>query len=155
MSVFVYSLIAWIVISVFAILPKKLPLTENLCVYFCCAILMTSTFTTLTMNLQLLVNSNRLDFYFCREIGRYIIYPVLLLVFTNIFFTVKLAVMRWGAAILTFAALCSVHFLFRFIGDLTFIRWNSLFSMVMFLFFMCAAWLFEKAFAFRYLKEEG
>lgn len=154
MAVFVYSLVAWIVIVLFAILPKKLPITENLCVFFCCSLLLTSTFEILALNLQRFVTTDRLDFYFCREMGRYIIYPVLLLVFTNVFFSVRLTAMRWGTAILTFAALCSVHFLYRLIGDLTFNQWNSLFSMLMFIFFMVAAWLFEKTFAYCFREKE-
>lgn len=154
MTVFIYSMVAWIVIVLFAILPKKLPITENMCVFFCCSLLMTSTFSTLTINLQRFVISDRLDFYFCREIGRYIIYPVLLLAFTNVFFTARLAAMRWGMAILTFTALCSVHFLYRLLGDLTYNRWNPFLSMLIFIFFMAAAWLFEKTFAYCFREKE-
>ncbi len=153
--IFVYSLVAWFVIMVLALLPKRLPLMENLCVYFCSSILMTSTFSTLTNNLQAFVITDRLDFYFCRQIGRYFIYPILLLVFTNVFFTARLAALRWGTALLTFAALCSVHFSFNLIGVNSFNQWNPVLSIIMFAFFMAAVWLLEKTLAHFFRKEEN
>lgn len=153
--IFVYSLAAWIVITLFAILPNKLPITENICVFFCTTLLMTSSFTTLSINLNRLVTNDRLDFYFCREFGRYIMYPVLLLLFTNIFFTARSTALRWGIALLTYAALYSIHFSFKLLGIVSFQNWNALLSMLMFAFFMVAAWLLEIAFAYYFRKEEA
>ena len=149
-----YSLFAWIVIVVFAVLPKKLPLAENTCVYFCTIILLISTFTTLGLNLQRFVYTDRLDFYFCREVGRIIIFPFLLLVFNNVFFTAKSAMLRWGTTLITYVVFCSVHFLYILIGDLSFNHWNSFLSMLMCALFMAAAWLFEKTFAYFFRKRE-
>ncbi len=153
--IFVYSLAAWLVIALFAVLPKKLPVTENLCVFFCTSLLMTSAFTTLSINLKRIETSDRLDFFFCREFGRFIIFPVLLLVFTNVFFIVRTAALRWGIALFTLATLCSVHFSFRFLGIITFHHWNALLSVLMFAFFMAAAWLLEKTFAYFFRYEEA
>jgi hypothetical protein len=146
--IFVYSLIAWIVVTWFAILPNKLPITENLCVFFGSSLLMTSAFSTLNINLNRVVTSDRLDFYFCLEFGRYIIYPLLLLLFTNIFFSARSAALRWETALFTFAALCSIHFSYKLLRVIDFHRWNPLLSMLMFAFFMVAAWLLEKTFAY-------
>ncbi|MDQ6418501.1 hypothetical protein RB620_03530 [Paenibacillus sp. LHD-117] len=154
MTIFVYSMVAWIVITLFALLPKKLPITENLCVYFCICLLMTSTFTTIIHNFKLIEFSDKLDIFFCREFTRYIIYPVLLLVFTNVFFAARSAALRFGMVLFTFAALCSVHFSFKFMQAMTFPHWNPLLSMLMFAFFMAAAWLLEKIFAYFFRKEE-
>ncbi len=153
--IFVYSLAAWIVIALFAVLPKKLPVTENLCVFFCTSLLMTSAFSTLSLNLNRIVTSDKLEFFFCREFGRYIIFPVLLLVFTNVFFTARSAALRWGTALFTFAALCSVHFSFKILRIISFHHWNPLLSMLMFAFFMTAAWLLEKTLAYFFRKEEA
>lgn len=153
MTIFAYSMVAWLVITLFALLPKKLPVTDNLYVFFCTALLVTSTLSALSLNMKRIINSNSLEFFFCRELERFIIYPVLLLVFANVCFTTRSAALRWGTVLFTFAALCSVHFSFKLLQFITFNHWNPLLSMLMFAFFMAAAWLLEKTFAYFFGKE--
>jgi len=150
-----YSLVAWVVIAWFAILPRKLPVTENLCVYFCIVLLMTSVFTTLHINMRRILNSEKLPFYFCIEFANYIIYPLLLLAFVNVVFTARSAAIRLGTTVLTFAALCSVHLLSKLLGIIAFRHWTFAMSMLMFAGFMAAAWALEKAFAYLIRKEEA
>lgn len=152
--IFAYSLAAWIVISWFAWLPTKLPIANNLCLYFCISLLTTSTFSALNMNLQRIVDSDRIEFYFCLEFGRFILHPVLLLLFTNVFFTARSAALRWGMALLTFVALCSVHLSFKLLGVISFHHWNLFQSMLMFAGFMAAALLLERTLAYLFHKEE-
>lgn len=154
-EIFFFSLIAWIVITLFALLPKKLPITVNLCVYFCTALLMTSAFTTLEINLNRIIPSQRLDFYFCHEFTRYIINPFILLLFTNIFLTNRSLALRFGAVLFTFAAIFLVHYSMVRFGIITFHNWALFYSMLIFIFFMVAAWLLEKIIAHFFRKVEA
>jgi hypothetical protein len=148
-----YSLIAWIVVIGFALLPKKLPITDNLFVYFCSSIVVISAFTILGYNVNRFEYSERLDFFFCREFGRYLIYPFLLLLFTNVFFLARNTLLRWGTTLFTYVALCIVHYSYHLIGDIKFVEWNLFYSMLLFAGLMATAWLFELTFAHLIRKE--
>jgi len=150
-----YSLIAWVVIAWFAILPRKLPVTENLCVYFCIVLLMTSVFTTLHINMRRILYSEKLTLYFCIEFANYIIYPLLLLAFVNVIFTARSTAIRIGTTLLTYAALCAVHLTLKLLRIIAFHHWTFVMSMLMFACFMAAAWALEKAFAYLIRKEEA
>ncbi len=150
-----YSLVAWVAIASFAALPRKLPVTENLCVYFCIVLLMTSAFTTLHINMRRILTSEKLPFYFCIEFANYIIYPLLLLAFVNVVFTARSAAIRLGTTVLTFAALCLVHLTSKLLGIIAFHHWTFVMSMLMFACFMGAAWALEKSFAYFIRKEEA
>jgi hypothetical protein len=152
-EVFVICLIGWTAVTVFFMLPKKLPSMDNWFVYFGNCMMVTSAFTLLEINWKLIHASERLGDYFCREISRYIIFPVLLLIFVNLSFCARTAPIRWMAAVLTFAASLSVHYLIVRWKIVTFIHWNMLYSAGMLVSFMALAWLLEKVFANLHRKE--
>jgi hypothetical protein len=143
---FFYILIGWLMIALFAILPRKLPVTDNLVVFFCSSIFLTSVYTLTNINWGLIHPSQQLILYFSLWVSHWIIFPVTLLNFANIFFCSRLALQRWGTAVLVFVLLNAVEFLSQKLKLETYHHWNPFYSLIMFALFMVVPFLVEKGF---------
>lgn len=107
MIITLFTLIAWLTISAFMLIPKFLNKTENILLYFIIMILKLSIFSIIYKSFKLIQYSYKLEMFLSLLIYRDIIIPLCLLCFANSFFLMirvrdKIAVTAVVLAILCF-----------------------------------------------------
>lgn len=133
LAVFLFCLLAALSIAAFAALPNKLPTMDNLFLYFAIFIVERSLFTILSLDLHRLVLSDRMDLYICGLVGRAITFPILLLLFVNLFHQGRTALTRWLGSLSVLAALYVVLWLGHEWGIAKYANWTSLDTFLLFL----------------------
>jgi len=81
LALFVF--IAWVIISVYLFVPKRLSTEENILLFFFFTIITINIFTILDLNLELIQHSNKSDMFISFWIHRNIIIPLSLIIFVN------------------------------------------------------------------------
>lgn len=84
MPVALFGLIAWIIIIVFVLVPKRLTITEMIFLYFVIGILTVTVFTILDVNLKWVPVTREVEKSFALHICRFIIIPFLLMMASGI-----------------------------------------------------------------------
>jgi len=82
LALFVF--IAWVIISVYLFVPKRLSTEENILLFFFLTIITINIFTILDLNLELIQHSDRSDLFISFWIHRNIIIPLSLIIFVNL-----------------------------------------------------------------------
>jgi hypothetical protein len=88
MVISTYFFISWIVITIFALIPKPLKYTENIIILFIISIILTDYLTIVGYNYSFLNLTKKREHFLAFLLFRNIIIPLLLLVLVNIFYAV-------------------------------------------------------------------
>ena len=83
MALALFVFIAWVIISVYLFVPKRLSTEENILLFFFFTIITINIFTILDLNLELIQHSDKLDLFISFWIHRNIIIPLSLIIFVN------------------------------------------------------------------------
>ena len=83
MALALFVFIAWVIISVYLFVPKRLSTEENILLFFFFTIITINIFTILDLNLELIQHSNKSDMFISFWIHRNIIIPLSLIIFVN------------------------------------------------------------------------
>lgn len=136
MSLAIQALLAWFVLIVFAIVPKRVTLTEIVFLYFVIVIFTITLFTILDVNLQWVPLTREVEGSFAMYISRLIVIPFLILLSVIVIISHLKAKWRWvlSATILLF--LCLEDRIYLWAGLITFRRWNEFYSALMYGAFM-------------------
>lgn len=127
----VFSLISWIVICLFVLIPKGMSLVENIIVYLLLCMCSTMSGTLLTLNFNLLKTSDQLHVFFCYWMIRTITFPLAILGGINLFFYFKSKHMKALALILSLALALSIEMLSHKEGVVIFTGWNSFYFLIL------------------------
>ena len=84
MALALFVFIAWVIISVYLFVPKRLSTEENILLFFFLTIITINIFTILDLNLELIQHSDRSDLFISFWIHRNIIIPLSLIIFVNL-----------------------------------------------------------------------
>ncbi|MBX9975914.1 hypothetical protein [Cytobacillus firmus] len=146
MSIAVLALFAWLVIIVFANVPKGLSLTEMVFLYFIIAILTITQFTILDVNLHWVPVTRSVEGSFAIYICRFIVIPFPILLSVCVLNSHMKAKWRWvlSAAIVIF--LCMGDRIYLWAGLITFNRWNEFYSAFMYAASIVLVWLIARWF---------
>ncbi|WP_066064785.1 hypothetical protein [Neobacillus soli] len=148
MGLVIYSVIAWLVLTVFFSLKKKLPNKINIIFYFVIQIVQINIFTITSFELKwFTINKNPVPFISV-IINRDIILPVLLLLFVNMLFSTKQVSKRIVIAVVVFIIFAACEYLIRLLGFSHNHHWSPiLYSAGMMIFSILTARLLMKIYS--------
>lgn len=130
MALFLFALIAWIIIIIFALVPKGLSIIENFIIFFCTTIIELTISTTVSLNLKLIKYSNLLQKYISVLIERNIIAPLCVLIFINLLFFFKGRFKKISIAVFILGVLSSVELLGTWAGIKVYKGWNMIWDSI-------------------------
>lgn len=140
MSIAVLALLAWLVLSVFAIVPKGLTLTELVFLYFFIGILTVTFFTILDVNLHWVPLTRSVEGAFAMYIDRFVVIPFSIILSVCVLHSHLKTIWRWllSAAIVSF--LCLADRIYLWADLITYHRWNEFYSVLMYGAFIALIW---------------
>lgn len=146
MSIAVLAMFAWLVMIVFAIVPKGLTLTEMVFLYFIIGILTITQFTILDVNLHWVPVTRSVEGSFAIYICRFIVIPFQILLSVCILNSHMKAKWRWVLSTTIIISLCLGDRIYLWTGLITFQRWNQLYSALMYVVSIALVWLIARWF---------
>jgi len=117
LALFVF--IAWVIISVYLFVPKRLSTEENILLFFFFTIITINIFTILDLNLELIQHSDKLDLFIGFWIHRNIIIPLSLIIFVNFVDILKSKMARIILTMFVFLILYLINLIAFGIGLMT------------------------------------
>jgi hypothetical protein len=139
-SIAILALMAWIVMIVFVLVPKRLTLTELLFMYFVAVILTITLFTALDINLHWVPITRRAEGSFAMYICRFIFIPLLVLLGAAILLSRLHAKWRGALTVIIVLALTGADRVYLQLNLLKFENWNSGYSFLMYGAFVILIW---------------
>jgi len=118
-AVALFVFIAWVIISVYLFVPKRLSTVENLLLFFLFTIITMNIFTILDLDLNLFQHSEKVTLFICFWIQRNIIIPLSLVIFVNLIIFFKSKVYKVIITILIFLILYLIDLLAFGVGLMT------------------------------------
>ncbi|MEQ6378615.1 hypothetical protein RZN25_17555 [Bacillaceae bacterium S4-13-56] len=128
MALTVFSLILWLTIFCFSLLPKKLSLLENSFVFFVLSVVIMNSFTIASLNLKWIESNKETEMFLVYILYRAIIYPVALLFLTNLIFMYETFSTKLVGAILVPIFILLVEISGEKLNVYTYKQWNNWYS---------------------------
>jgi len=128
MNLAIFVLIAWIIITVYLLVPKKLNLNETILLFFFYTIITITIFTIIDLNLKLIQHSNKTESFISLWVHRNIIIPMSLIILVNLILTFTSKVKKYISIILSFSVLYSIDLLAYWLGQKTYHGSNQYFA---------------------------
>ena len=114
-----FILIAWLIISVYVFVPKKLSMEENILLFFFFTIITINIFTILDLNLNLIQHSHNVVMFISFWLHRNIVIPLSLIIFVNLILTLKSRLEKIITTVIVFLIVYLVDLLAFGIGLMT------------------------------------
>lgn len=124
MTLSLFVLIAWLTIIAFFLIPKSLTAEENIIMFFILNITIISINTILSLNLNLIKSSPKLDAFISSSIQRTTIIPICYLILLNLLFFCEKKAKKIAISILMILILSSIELLALWTGFKTYTGWN-------------------------------
>jgi hypothetical protein len=140
MSIAVLAFLAWLVLIVFAMVPKGLALTDMVFLYFLIVIFTITLFTTLDVNLHWVPLTRSVEGSFAMYIDRFIVIPFQILLSVCVIKSHLKMKWKWGLAAAILLLLCMEDRIYLWADLITYRGWNEFFSFSMYLVFMVFIW---------------
>ena len=115
----IFIFIAWVVISVYIFVPKKLSMIESFLLFFLFTIITMNIFTILDLNLNLFQHSEQVNLFISFWLLRNIITPLFLVIFVNYMIYFKRKLTKFVVAVLIFFILYLINLLAFGVGLMT------------------------------------
>jgi len=132
MSIAVVALLAWFVLSIYALVPKGLTLTDIIFLYFLIGIFSITLFTILDVNLRWVPLTRSVEGSFAMYISRFIVIPFPVLLSVSILNSQLKAKWRWGLSVIIVAFLCTANRIFLWADLITYRKWNEFYAALMY-----------------------
>ncbi|MFK9091689.1 hypothetical protein [Bacillus salipaludis] len=153
MTIAIISLVTWIVIIVFAIVPKRFTLVEMVFLYLASSILTVTIFSILVSNLHWIPASKDVEKALALHICRFVEIPLLLIMSSDILNSPLRIRTRWLIAITIIIFLVVNDWILVSLGILVFKKWNYMYAFIDHSFFVASLSLIARWFI--HLKQEG
>ncbi|WP_276352983.1 hypothetical protein [Cohnella caldifontis] len=140
MSLAVLAFMAWLVMIVFAMIPKGLTLKEMIFLYFVIAVLTITLFTVMDVNLHWVPLTRQVEGSFAMYICRFIFIPLLVLMATCVLLSNLRARWRGASLALILSALCAADRIYLRLELIEYVRWNEFYSVLMYGAFIVLIW---------------
>jgi len=115
----IFIFIAWVIISVYLIVPKRLSIIENFLLFFLFTIITMNIFTMLDLNLNLFQHSKKVNLFISFWIQRNIIIPLSLVIFVNYMIYFKSKINKFVVTVLIFLNLYLINLIAFGVGLMT------------------------------------
>lgn len=119
MALALFVFIAWVIISVYLFVPKRLSTEENILLFFFFTIITINIFTILDLNLKFIQHSNKPVMFISFWMHRNIIIPLTLIIFVNYIIILKSKIKKFIITVLVFSILYLIDLLAFGIGLMT------------------------------------
>lgn len=139
-SLAVLAILAWLVMIVFAMVPKGLTLSEMVFMYFVIDIFTITLFAVLDVDLHWVPLTRTVEGSFAMYICRFIIIPLLILMAVCVLLSHMKAIWRWGLSAIIVLVLCGADWIYLRLGLIEYARWNEFYSALMYGVFMVLNW---------------
>ncbi|WP_338448399.1 hypothetical protein R4Z09_19475 [Niallia oryzisoli] len=146
MSIAVLALLAWLVLIVFAIVPKGLTLTDMAFLYFLIVIITITLFTILDVNLHLVPLTRSVEGSFAMYIDRFIVIPFHILLSVCLLNSHLKAKGKWILSLAIVSSLCAADRIYLWAGLITYHSWNEFYSAIMYGVFIVIGWCISRWF---------
>src|SRR4051812_33311128 len=130
MAIAIIGLVTWLVIMVFAIVPKRFTLVEMVFLYFVSSILSVTIFSILVVNLHWIPASKDMEKALALDICRFIEIPLLLIMSSDILNSPLRTRTRWLIATAICILLVVNDWILVSLGILVFRKWNYFFAFI-------------------------
>lgn len=127
-SIAALSVIAWCVIILFAMIPKKFTLTEMVFLYFVSSIITVAVFTTFDVNLQWVPATRNVEKSLALDVCRFIEIPLLLIISSEVLHSSLRARWRWTIAAAICLFLTINDWILVQLGILVYRHWNYVYA---------------------------
>jgi hypothetical protein len=141
MSIAILALLAWLVLIVFAIVPKGFSLIEMVFLYFVTGILTITVYAILDVNLQWVPVTRSVEGSFAMYICRFIFIPFNILLSVSVLHSQMRAKWRWVITAAIVLLLCVADRIYLWADLITYQRWNEFYSALMYGTFIVLVWL--------------
>lgn len=142
MSIAVICSVTWLVIIVFAIIPKRFTLVEMFFLYFVSAIISCTMFAILDVNLQWVPASRNVEKGIALNIGRFIEVPLILMIAAEMLNSQIQVLKRWGIALAICLFITIDDWLYLSTGIVEYRKWNYILAFLDYgLFIVVMAWI--------------
>jgi len=147
MSLAIVAILAWLVLIVFAIVPKGLTLTDMIFLYFLIVICTITLFTVLDVNLQWVPLTRSVEGSFAMYICRFILIPFQIILSIIVLNSQLKTKWRWGLLAIIIGFLCVSDRVYLWAGLITYRRWNEFYAALMYGVFMILMWWIARWFS--------
>jgi hypothetical protein len=124
LAIALFSLIAWLTLIIFMLIPKKLSITENIIMFFCITLIVVSVYTVKGLNLRLVHHSYKPELFISLIIHRNLIITIGLMIFINLFAHSQARRAKIAVSVITLLVLYFTELLTIFTGVKVYTGWN-------------------------------
>jgi hypothetical protein len=115
----IFIFIAWVIISVYIFVPKRLSIIDNFLLFFLFTIITMNIFTILDLNINLFQHSQKVNLFISFWIHRNIIIPLSLVIFVNYMIYFKSKINKLVVSVMIFLILYLINLLAFGVGIMT------------------------------------
>lgn len=131
MVLVIFSIIAWICVISFALLPHRIPTISNVLTYIFLSIVDINKLTFISMRMKLIHTSTDIPKFLALILHRDIIFSITLLIMLNLVTTSKSKLIRLMVILISFSVLFICGQLLRFHKVITYTGWSILHEIIM------------------------
>ncbi|MFE8700045.1 hypothetical protein ACFYKX_05335 [Cytobacillus sp. FJAT-54145] len=130
MALTIYFIIAWFIIIIICLLPRKLSFVENSFIFLFLSIVIKNSFTVFGLNLKWIEANMEPEFFLAYLLYRTIIYPCALLFMVTILYTYRKTVIRVTAILSVSIFILLVENLGQWLDVYTYTQWNNWYTII-------------------------
>lgn len=131
MVLVIFTILSWLVLLVFYLLPNKMPPVINFLTYMGLSIIDINKWTLLYSKYHIFqLSKNKVDFL-SFILHRDIVFSFILLIMVNIFFTSKNRIMKFGILLISYIMIYISHQLLIHFNIVTYLKWNTYYELLL------------------------
>jgi len=139
-----FAFIAWVIITVFCLIPKRLLIEENITLFFIYNIIVINIYTILDLDLKLITPNNETDMFISLWLHRNIIIPLSLIIFVNLVINSTTRIRKSFTSVVAFLILYFIEVLTLWVNIKTYSGWNLYLTAVTMTALMLVAFMIMK-----------
>ena len=144
MALALFAFIAWVIITVFCLIPKRLLIEENITLFFIYNIIVINIYTILDLDLKLITPNNETDMFISLWLHRNIIIPLSLIIFVNLVINSTTRIRKSFTSVVAFLILYFIEVLTLWVNIKTYSGWNLYLTAVTMTALMLVAFMIMK-----------
>lgn len=131
MVLVIFTILSWLFLMLFYVLPNKLPKIVNFLTYMGLSIIDINKWTLLYSKYHYLQLSKDKIYFFSFVLYRDIISSFILLMMVNVFFAAKNKTNKFGSLFISYILLLLFHQLLKHYKIVTYIKWNTYYEITL------------------------
>jgi hypothetical protein len=154
MVLVIFTILSWLVLLVFYLLPKKMPPILNFLTYMGLSIIDINKWTLLYSKYHFFQLSKNKAEFLSYILHRDIVFSFILLIMVNLFLNSKTRIMKIGILLISFIMMFSSIQLLKYFKVVIFLKWNTYYEIILLLMMIFITLALGNLFRKIYRKEE-